>query len=166
MIVGLAAYGDPAVLKDVLLARFDEQPGSFRIPESNNVHFTRLLATQFPKIDVAAAYQHVLERGVQHVQHYLRRGNPPSCLVRRRGEGGTSSSISVAEGVAEVDAIFIHPNMGDGGCGTGAALLAFAGRPELREPLKNVFLGPSYSDPQLTEALTRSRLGVRSLQRY
>ena len=49
------------MLRDVLLARFDQEPGSFRILESNNVYFARMLATQFPKIDVAAAYQHVLE---------------------------------------------------------------------------------------------------------
>ena len=59
-IVGLAAYGDPAVLRDVLLARFHQEPGSFKILESNNVYFPRMLASQFPKIDVAAAYQHVL----------------------------------------------------------------------------------------------------------
>ena len=157
-IVGLAAYGDPAVLKDVLLARFDEQPGSFRILESNNVYFTRLLATQFPKIDVAAAYQHVLEQvACRYVQHYLRKTGTRRLVL----SGGVVANVKLNQRLrelAEVDAIFIHPNMGDGGCGTGAALLAFAGRPELREPLKNVFLGPSYSDPQLTEALTRSRL--------
>ena len=60
-IVGLAAYGDPAVLQDVLLARFDLAPGAFRIRESNNLYFARMLASEFPKIDVAAAYQHVLE---------------------------------------------------------------------------------------------------------
>ena len=38
-IVGLAAYGDPAILADVLLARFDRTPGSFRIRESNNLYF-------------------------------------------------------------------------------------------------------------------------------
>ena len=54
-IVGLAAYGDPAVLRDVLLARFDQEPGNFRIRESNNLYFARMLAAQFPKIDVAAA---------------------------------------------------------------------------------------------------------------
>ena len=35
--------------------------GGFRIVETNNIYFARLLASQFPKIDVAAAYQRVLE---------------------------------------------------------------------------------------------------------
>src|SRR4029079_8306880 len=70
-IVGVAAYGDPAVLRDVLLARFHQEPVSFRILEGNNVYCPRMLATQFPKIDVAAAYQHVLEVvATAYVSHY------------------------------------------------------------------------------------------------
>src|SRR5207247_179724 len=60
-VVGLAAYGDPEVLRDVLLSRFEQEDGNFRIVENNNVFFARWLAGQFPKVDVAAAYQHVLE---------------------------------------------------------------------------------------------------------
>jgi carbamoyltransferase len=157
-IVGLAAYGDPAVLKDVLLARFDEGPGTFRILESNNVYFTRLLAGQFPKIDVAAAYQHVLERvACRYVGHYLRETGLRNLVL----SGGVVANVKLNQRLKEmpeVDSIFVHPNMGDGGCGTGAALLAFAGSPVLREPLRNVFLGPSYSDAQITEALTRAQL--------
>src|SRR4029078_11725763 len=55
-IVGLAAYGDPAVLRDVLLWRVIQEDGNFKILEINNVFFARLLATEFPKIDMAAAY--------------------------------------------------------------------------------------------------------------
>ncbi len=157
-IVGLAAYGDPAVLKDVLLARFDQQPGTFRILESNNVYFTRLLAGQFPKIDVAAAYQYVLEQvACRYVGHYLRTTGLRNLVL----SGGVVANVKLNQRLKElpdVDSIFIHPNMGDGGCGTGGALLAFAGNPVLREPLPNVFLGPSYSDTQITEALTRSQL--------
>src|SRR5436309_914175 len=61
-IVGLAAYGDPGVLAEVLMQRFCISDGAFRIVENNNLFFARLLASKFPKIDVAAAYQHVLER--------------------------------------------------------------------------------------------------------
>jgi len=70
---------DPAVLRDVLLSRFHQEPGSFRILESNNVYFSRLLSSQFPKIDVAAAYQHVLEVvATAYVSHYIITGGVPS----------------------------------------------------------------------------------------
>src|SRR4029078_8689834 len=57
-IVGLAAYGDPSIPRGVLLSRFEITDGDFRIIEINNMFFSRLLASEFPKIDVAAAYQH------------------------------------------------------------------------------------------------------------
>ena len=60
-IVGLAAYGDPAVLTELLLSRIEQTPGDFRIRHNLNVRFTQHLACLFPKVDVAAAYQHVLE---------------------------------------------------------------------------------------------------------
>ena len=59
-IVGLAAYGDPEVLGDVLRRRFVSKNGGFQIVETNNMYFARMLASSFPKIDVAAAYQRVL----------------------------------------------------------------------------------------------------------
>jgi carbamoyltransferase len=57
-----------------------------------------------------------------------------------------------------VDGVFIHPNMGDGGCGTGAALLEFPGSPALVEPLKDVYLGPAFTDADISDALSRSHL--------
>ena len=56
-IVGLAAYGNPDILIEPVLRRFHQEPGNFRIVESNNIYFSRYLSTLFPKIDVAAVYQ-------------------------------------------------------------------------------------------------------------
>ena len=44
---------------------------------SNNLYFARMLATQFPKIDVAAAYQHVLEHVATAYVAPLPAGNGP-----------------------------------------------------------------------------------------
>ena len=157
-IVGLAAYGDPAILRDVLLARFDVEPGGFRIRESNNLYFARMLATQFPKIDVAAAYQHVLEYvACRYVEHYLRQTGLRHVVL----SGGVVANVKLNQRIKElagVAGIFVHPNMGDGGCGTGAAFLEFAGCQHLMEPLADVYLGPSYTDEQIAEALSRSQL--------
>lgn len=157
-IVGLAAYGDPAILRDVLLARIDQQPGGFRILESNNMYFARLLASQFPKIDVAAAYQHVLEKvATDYVAHYLKQTGTRRVVL----SGGVVANVKLNQRIFElddVDEIFIHPNMGDGGCGTGAALLEFQGHPNLAKPLPDVYLGPSYSDEEILAALQRSQL--------
>jgi len=159
-IVGLAAYGDPAVLRDVLLSRFDQEEGNFRILEINNVFFSRRLATEFPKIDVAAAYQHVLERvACEYVGHYVKKTGLRNIMLSSAVTANVKLNQRLKE-IPGVAGIFIHPNMGDGGCGTGAALLEFAGThwETLSKPLADVYFGPSFSEEQIAEALNRSQL--------
>lgn len=157
-IVGLAAYGDPCVLSDVLLSRLQVEDGNFRILESNNLYFARLLASQFPKIDVAAAYQHVLEAvATAYVAHYLKYTKCKNVVL----SGGVVANVKLNQRIRElpgVDQIFVHPNMGDGGCGTGAALLEFVGLPVLKEPMHDAYLGPSFSEADILESLRRARL--------
>jgi len=157
-IVGLAAYGDPRVLKDVLMARFQVDDGNYRILESNNLYFARLVASQFPKIDVAAAYQHVLEVvATSYVRHYLRQTGLKNVVL----SGGVVANVKLNQRIREIEGvekIFIHPNMGDGGCGTGAALLEFPGHPALGEPMADAFLGPSSSEAVVRESLQRAQL--------
>jgi carbamoyltransferase len=157
-IVGLAAYGDPAILRDVLLARFHREPGAFRIVESNNFYFARLLASEFPKIDVAAAYQHVLEVvATEYVAHYQHETGLQNLVL----SGGVVANVKLNQRLRElagIERIFVHPNMGDGGCGTGAALSEFQGNPELMRPLPDVFFGPDFSEEQLADALKRAQL--------
>ena len=101
-----------------------------------------MLATQFPKIDVAAAYQHVLERVADdYVAHYLKQTGLRNLVL----SGGVVANVKLNQRLRElpgVERIFVHPNMGDGGCGTGAALLEFAGARALGEPLANVYPRP------------------------
>jgi carbamoyltransferase len=157
-IVGLAAYGDPEVLGDVLRRRFVQNNGGFRIVETNNVYFARLLASQFPKIDVAAAYQRVLEEvATAYVSQYLEKTGVRNLVL----SGGVVANVKLNQRLREiegVEGIFIHPNMGDGGCGTGAALLEFAGTPALSGRLNDVYLGPEFSGDQIAEALRTAQL--------
>jgi len=157
-IVGLAAYGDPSVLREALLCRFRIADGDFRILENNNIYFARLLASEFPKIDVAAAYQHVLETvACGYVEHYLRKTGLRNLVL----SGGVVANVKLNQRLRELDGVegtFIHPNMGDGGCGTGAALMRFEGHPQLREPLSDVFLGPDFTDREMAEACVRAQL--------
>jgi carbamoyltransferase len=75
--------------------------------------------------------------------------------------GGVVANVKLNQrlkGIEGVDNIFIHPNMGDGGCGTGAALLQFADNPALKRPLNDVYFGPDYTPAQIGDALKRSQL--------
>jgi carbamoyltransferase len=157
-IVGLAAYGDPEVLGDLLRSRFVQANGGFRIIETNNVYFARLLAAQFPKIDVAAAYQRVLEEvAVAYVSQYVQKTGLKNLVL----SGGVVANVKLNQRLREipgVEGIFIHPNMGDGGCGTGAALAEFAGSQPTRERINDVYLGPEFSAEEISEALRRAQL--------
>ena len=157
-IVGLAAYGDPEVLGDLLRSRFVQANGGFRIIETNNIYFARLLASQFPKIDVAAAYQRVLEEvAVAYVSQYVRKTGLKNLVL----SGGVVANVKLNQRLREipgVEGIFVHPNMGDGGCGTGAALAEFAGSAPTRERINDVYLGPEFSADEISEALRRAQL--------
>ena len=157
-IVGLAAYGDPEVLGDLLRSRFVQANGGFRIIETNNIYFARLLASQFPKIDVAAAYQRVLEEvAVAYVSQYVKKTRLKNLVL----SGGVVANVKLNQRLREipgVEGIFVHPNMGDGGCGTGAALAEFAGSAPTRERINDVYLGPEFSADEISEALRRAQL--------
>jgi len=157
-IVGLAAYGEPEVLSEILLERFDTaEPGTFRILQNLNIYFSRHLASQFPMVDVAAAYQHVLEIiACNLVRHWAHQTGCRSVVL----SGGVAANVKMNQRIHEIDGIdktFVYPNMGDGGCGTGMAVhLSWPGG--VGEPIPDVFLGPSYSDHEIQEALENGGL--------
>ena len=76
------------------------RPGGRELPHSSRAttsYFARLLATQFPKIDVAAAYQHVLERvacDVRRPLHSEDRLKQPRAVGRRRRQRQAESAAN------------------------------------------------------------------------
>ncbi|MGB6641867.1 MAG: carbamoyltransferase C-terminal domain-containing protein [Thermoanaerobaculia bacterium] len=157
-IVGLAAYGDPAVLGDVLRSRFQTSPpGTLQIFENLNVYFSRHLASHFPMVDVAAAYQHVLEVVASEVvSHWVKETGSDALVL----SGGVVANVKMNQRLHEIDGVeqtFVYPNMGDGGCGTGIAMhLSWPGG--VGEPIRDAFLGPSYGDNEISEELDRAGL--------
>lgn len=151
-IVGLASYGDPDLLTDLLLTRFDQTPGSFRILESNNVFFSRYLASRFPKIDVAAAYQRVLEIvACNFIKYWVDKTGIDTVVL----SGGVTANVKMNQRIFEVEGvnhIFVYPNMGDGGCGTGAAL--FHSWPGGTKPsIEHAYFGPDFPATELRREL-------------
>lgn len=158
-IVGLAAYGDPEILGPVLRARFTGlEEGDIRMRAATNYYFTRLLAQSFSKRDMAAAYQRVLEEVVQQVADYWVRqtGLSNVCL-----SGGVNANVKLNQRIHEcngVESVFVYPNMGDGGCATGAAMLALQPQQRPTTVLENAYLGPDYSDQEIEAALSEAGL--------
>ncbi len=155
-IVGLAAWGDPNVLSDVLLGRIEQAPGDFRILDNLNVYFSRHLASRFPKIDLAAAWQHVLEVvAVNLVRHWVRETRCDAVVL----SGGVTANVKMNQRIHEIDEVertFVYPNMGDGGCGTGLAMLwSWAGG---AKTISDVYYGPSYTPAEIRAELDKSSL--------
>jgi carbamoyltransferase len=157
-IVGLAAYGNPQILRDALRARFDTCDGDIVVRGSLNYIFTRALATRFAKRDIAAAYQFVLEEvATEIIGHWLKRTG----LTRVAVSGGVHANVKLNQRIREIDGVegvFVYPNMGDGGCGTGAAMLAFGHSVMSGQPIHDVYLGPDYTDTVIESALRRADL--------
>jgi carbamoyltransferase len=151
-IVGLAAYGDPTILRDVVLARIDQGDGTYKLLQNFNFYFERFLATRFPMIDLAAAYQNVLEIVAANlVRHWVEKTGCDAVVL----SGGVIANVKMNQRIFEVDGvrrIFIYPNMGDGGCGTGLALLA-SWPGGVGDALHDAYLGPAYGDNEVVSAL-------------
>jgi carbamoyltransferase len=152
-IVGLAAYGNPKVLADVLLERFAVENGDIRINGALNHFLARALAGRFAKRDVAAAYQYVLEEVTRRAVSYW---VAKTGLTRVVMSGGVNANVKLNQRVREipgVEAVFVYPNMGDGGCGTGAAMLATGHDRMPGGGFDAVYFGPDYTEAEIRAAL-------------
>jgi carbamoyltransferase len=162
-IVGLAAYGNPNILRQVLRERFDVKNGDIVMRASMNTLFTRNLAQHFAKRDVAAAYQTVLEDVTKEmVEYWLKKTGLKKIAV----SGGVHANVKLNQRIRElkgVEEVFVYPNMGDGGCGTGAAMLVFGQKMYTGKPLDNVYFGPDYSDSEIQAALGTEGLAYERL---
>ncbi len=161
-VVGLAAYGDPELIAPSLRSRFamDDQ-GGFGISCGLNHYYARWLAQVFQKRDIAAAYQTVLEEVVQKITRYWVRktGMHNVCL-----SGGVNANVKLNQRIHEcagVESVFVYPNMGDGGCATGAALLLC--NPQMFYPyrLPAVYHGPEFQAGEIAAALDAAGLAYQ-----
>ena len=153
-IVGLAAYGDPNVLFDVLRSRIKVIEGKVCIHQANNIYFARYLAANFAKVDVAAAYQRVLEQTTKEVVQYWVNKTGCKHVVL---SGGVTANVKLNQRVAEIDGVegvFVYPNMGDGGCGTGAAMM-LSMELGVRPVFETAYLGPDYTNDEIRQVLAK-----------
>ncbi|MEQ8766874.1 MAG: carbamoyltransferase C-terminal domain-containing protein [Planctomycetota bacterium] len=152
-IVGLAAFGDPSVLGDVVRSKFRETDGDYRYVSGMDRFFARRLAKEHPREHVAAAYQSVLEKVVaRFVEFYVKKYQADSiCLA-----GGVTANVKLNQRILEVPGVrrvFVHPAMSDAGTGTGAAMAYLESRGEAIEPFQTALLGPDYSSDEIRKAL-------------
>jgi len=156
-IVGLAAYGDPQVLGDVVMSRFHIEPQQYRIFENLNTFFARHCAVRYPMVDVAAAWQWVLEQVAGKLVKYWLDTLGCSKVVL---SGGVTANVKMNQRIHElegVDGIYVYPNMGDGGCASGIAMhQSWPGG--VGEALSDACLGPEFTDDEIVKVLDEQGL--------
>lgn len=156
-IVGLAAYGDPMRLGPYILSTLKTGEGEFLFEGPHNQYFARFLASKYPKIDVAAGFQWALEKiSCDYIAHYVKEQNTTHVVL----SGGVIANVKLNQRIYEIDGVeelFVYPNMGDGGCATGAAMLVSAANGE-KPTFKTAYLGPEYSDDEIKAALEEAGL--------
>ncbi len=159
-LTGLAALGDPEAVR---------VPFPFHGPVEDR-RFTHRFGPELrPWLDQLRPYRREdvcawLQRGLEQelsalCAWWLRREG----LSRLALAGGVFANVRLNQAIGalpEVEAMSVHPHMGDGGLAVGAALCAWAARePGARpRPMRDAFLGPSWSGAEIEADLQRSGL--------
>jgi carbamoyltransferase len=163
-VLGLAAYGNPNTEYDRVRKRFIVEPGKFFFKDPMNPFFEDALKKRYKREDLAAVYQRILEEIVcEFISYYLNKYKQTRVALA----GGLFANVKANQRIAElteVEEIFIHPGMGDVGVGTGAALqVAFDNERTQSYRLKDVYLGPAYSDEDIIKCLDKYSLKFRQI---
>lgn len=175
-ITGLAAYGDPDLKKLGLqdLIRYDNKKHRFiskaianhhQDLQTNSDYFHPLLE-QHSREDLSAAVQHMFEEVIvdfvrdAHEQAAKRGFRSKNVCVA----GGCFANVKMNQRILEAglfDNIFVYPAMGDGGLGSGAALLDYythSNDSKEKARVKHVYLGGSFSDTEMEKAIQDAKL--------
>jgi carbamoyltransferase len=174
-ITGLAAHGEPRYVP--ILREFIDEVGGTLVNHGGAVfrEAIRRLESRLPsdwtREDLAASIQrHFEDVVVRYVRHWARRTGLRDVALA----GGVFANVRVNEEVhdlPEVSRTFIHPGMTDCGLAVGAALAACAPgvlerrMPHEREPLRDVYFGPSITAAEVDATLDQYGLTPRELDR-
>ena len=164
-ITGLAAYGDPNACLDVFQERLGYDRKTFSFVNRGHwmlaecEHLDRRLAG-FGREEIAAAVQTNTE---DVVAAYVRDAVGRTGATRLALSGGVFSNVRLNQVVwnrSEVEEIYVHPHMGDGGLAAGAALDVYheAAAPDgayTPRRLDHAYLGPAYTESEIGRALAR-----------
>jgi len=170
-VVGLAAHGNPEPLRSRLLAHthmgrwhrllspklvwIGLRPSDARADKAMHS-----LSEGLSREDIAAGVQAWCEEVVcAFVRDWVRRTGIRKLALA----GGVFANVKLNQRILELDEvenIYIHPNMGDGGLAVGAALAALA---ETRGSLPPRFLQTVYLGPEITEEEAKAALEAHGL---
>ncbi|OGQ93228.1 MAG: hypothetical protein A2284_00030, partial [Deltaproteobacteria bacterium RIFOXYA12_FULL_61_11] len=189
-IMGLAPYGDPARFRDKLASLVElGRGGTYRTSPLVNNHrhlaslqkngiapetvelFERLFGpARLPNAsltdrdrELAAAIQELTERVIAHALEFFASGRSEQlCLAGGVFLNCSANGKLLAHG--PYPRIHVQPAANDAGCALGAALYHYhhtLGRPRRTDRPFSVYLGPSFGDDRIEEALGEKRAELR-----
>src|SRR3989344_2514344 len=175
-ITGLAAYGDSNVCYSVLEKCFSYssdkgQPiNSLGLMGEHALAYLKKELQQYDRKEYSAAIQRRTEDVmVAFLKDYVKKTKISDVCFA----GGLFANVRVNQKIAEleeVDSFFVHPHMGDGGLGLGAALYCY-GQERLNKGsglkpfyLSDVYFGRAYSNEDVEEALAKNHMLGEKIQ--
>ncbi|GBD39755.1 Decarbamoylnovobiocin carbamoyltransferase [bacterium HR37] len=169
-ITGLAAYGKPIYVD--LLKRFISYEEGRIVNKGRLFYWSAIrgirnaLPASFNIEDLAASMQVVLEEiCCQYVRYWVNRTGYRNVALA----GGVFANVKLNQKIhelEEIESVFIHPGMGDEGLAVGAAfglaneLGATNGKGVVSYRLRDVYLGPEYSDEDIKREIDREGLSA------
>ncbi len=175
-VLGLAAYADPATLRPMFDARghWDERNGWWHIPGFTAAISRRRstdLRDQFGdkgREEIAAALQDFVEEMVCRKVRRIYRDRPDLKGLPLVVAGGLFANVKLNQRILaleEVSNLYVHPNMGDAGLATGAALYADAQTRGDWSPhfLRTAYLGTDIGTAEAEEAAKAHGFSLESL---
>lgn len=178
-VMGLAPYGEPRYVDRILGHLLDLKPdGSFRLDldHFDFLHGTRMTSDAFESlfgpprvagaaisrrdVDLAASLQAVAEQVFERLANTARTKTGATRLCLAGGCAHNSVAVGKLARAGIFDAVWVQPAAGDAGGALGAALyvthalLGIERRVVAGEDaMRNAWLGPSFSDAEIREAL-------------
>lgn len=158
-ITGLAAYGNPDAtishMKKVL--RFKRRGFNYLnyfFPHSKKKGVFKQIEC-YSKEDIAAGLQKNLEEEVcKFIEYWIEKTGTRNIALA----GGIFANVKLNQRIHEIEGInsvYIFPHMGDGGISAGAVLNYLKPEPFT---LRNILLGPRYSDKEIRKELVKTNL--------
>ena len=162
-LTGLAAFGNPEATKKIFASRIKYNSNEMKFINyghyfNSEVNYLKQALNRATREDIAAGIQNYLEEMVTaYISDLIKRfkSNKPTKLALA---GGVFANVKLNQKISElknVEEVYVHPHMGDGGLAVGAsfALLMQMNFSVAPYELENAYLGPQYSKDDILEAL-------------
>lgn len=167
-ITGLAAFGQP-----IYASQFEEmiryQNGKI-INFLNAKHRTAIERIReklqgWTREDLSASIQvHLEKQMAAFVRYWVQKTGIKDVVCA----GGLFANVKLNQRILqldEVESVFVHPHMGDGGIGVGAACAVYAEKVGYSDvpSLEHAYLGPYFSDEEIEEEIEKTDLNYKKI---